>query len=153
LLNHGPSWSDHCGLFQLEHSRSVYRSPDRTLERLKQNQEVAGFTFGVIGAFYGLLLAFVIVAAWERFDRHIVLQLTRCARTTMSTPSLTKLLNHRQERLAINYAQWCCPDIHFWLKAFLPARRSSNVLTDAQMLRRHLHPDTTAAMKFCTLTV
>jgi hypothetical protein len=40
-----------------------------TLERLKQNHEVAGFTFGVIGAFYGLLLAFVIVAAWERFDR------------------------------------------------------------------------------------
>jgi hypothetical protein len=39
------------------------------LERLKQNHEVAGFTFGVIGAFYGLLLAFVIVAAWERFDR------------------------------------------------------------------------------------
>src|SRR5215467_4429976 len=39
------------------------------LERLKQNHEVAGFTFGVIGAFYGLLLAFVIAAAWERFDR------------------------------------------------------------------------------------
>ena len=39
------------------------------LDRLKQNHEVAGFTFGVIGAFYGLLLAFVIVAAWERFDR------------------------------------------------------------------------------------
>ena len=39
------------------------------LERLKQNHEVAGFTFGVVGAFYGLLLAFVIVAAWERFDR------------------------------------------------------------------------------------
>ena len=39
------------------------------VERLKQNHEVAGFTFGVIGAFYGLLLAFVIVAAWERFDR------------------------------------------------------------------------------------
>ena len=39
------------------------------LERLKQNHEVAGFTFGVIGVFYGLLLAFVIVAAWERFDR------------------------------------------------------------------------------------
>lgn len=37
--------------------------------RLKQNHEVAGFTFGVIGAFYGLLLAFVIVAAWQRFDR------------------------------------------------------------------------------------
>jgi hypothetical protein len=39
------------------------------VERLKQNHEVAGFTFGVIGAFYGLLLAFVIVAAWERFER------------------------------------------------------------------------------------
>jgi hypothetical protein len=41
------------------------------LERLKQNHEVAGFTFGVVGAFYGLLLAFVIVAAWERFDRAV----------------------------------------------------------------------------------
>jgi hypothetical protein len=39
------------------------------LEHLKQNHEVAGFTFGVLGAFYGLLLAFVIVAAWQRFDR------------------------------------------------------------------------------------
>jgi hypothetical protein len=38
-------------------------------ETLKKNHEVAGFTFGVLGAFYGLLLAFVIVAAWERFDR------------------------------------------------------------------------------------
>ena len=38
------------------------------LERLKENHEVAGFTFGVVGAFYGLLLAFVIVAAWEKFD-------------------------------------------------------------------------------------
>jgi len=39
------------------------------LETLKKKHEVAGFTFGVLGAFYGLLLAFVIVAAWERFDR------------------------------------------------------------------------------------
>ena len=39
------------------------------VENLKQNHEVAGFTFGVIGAFYGLLLTFVIVAAWQRFDR------------------------------------------------------------------------------------
>jgi hypothetical protein len=39
------------------------------LETLKKNHEVAGFTVGVLGAFYGLLLAFVIVAAWERFDR------------------------------------------------------------------------------------
>jgi hypothetical protein len=39
------------------------------LATLKKNHEVAGFTFGVLGAFYGLLLAFVIVAGWERFDR------------------------------------------------------------------------------------
>jgi uncharacterized protein DUF4239 len=39
------------------------------LATLRKNHEVAGFTFGVLGAFYGLLLAFVIVASWERFDR------------------------------------------------------------------------------------
>lgn len=39
------------------------------LDRLQKNHEVAGVTFGVLGAFYGLVLAFVIVAAWERFDQ------------------------------------------------------------------------------------
>lgn len=38
------------------------------LERLQKNHEVAGVTFGVLGAFYGLVLAFVIVASWERFN-------------------------------------------------------------------------------------
>ena len=38
------------------------------LDRLQKNHDVAGVTFGVLGAFYGLVLAFVIVAAWERFD-------------------------------------------------------------------------------------
>ncbi len=38
-------------------------------DRLQKNHEVAGVTFGVLGAFYGLVLAFVIVAAWERFDQ------------------------------------------------------------------------------------
>ena len=33
------------------------------IEPLKEHHDVAGFTFGVIGAFYGLLLAFVIVVA------------------------------------------------------------------------------------------
>ncbi len=37
------------------------------LDRLQKNHEVASVTFGVLGAFYGLVLAFVIVAAWERF--------------------------------------------------------------------------------------
>src|SRR5208337_7007 len=39
------------------------------VEVLRENHEVAGFTFGVIGAFYGVVLAFVIVAAWQRFER------------------------------------------------------------------------------------
>lgn len=38
-------------------------------ENLRENHDVAGFTFGVIGAFYGVVLAFVIVAVWERFER------------------------------------------------------------------------------------
>src|SRR6204780_901189 len=38
------------------------------LDRLQKNHEVAGVTFGGLGAFYGFVLAFVIVAAWERFD-------------------------------------------------------------------------------------
>ena len=39
------------------------------LDRLKMNHEVAAVTFGVLGAFYGLVLAFVIVAAWEQFNQ------------------------------------------------------------------------------------
>ncbi len=38
------------------------------LDRLRQNHEIASVTFGVLGAFYGLVLAFVIVAAWQRFN-------------------------------------------------------------------------------------
>ncbi|HTR62192.1 MAG TPA: DUF4239 domain-containing protein [Candidatus Binataceae bacterium] len=38
------------------------------VDKLQKNHEVAGVTFGVLGAFYGLVLAFVIVAAWERFN-------------------------------------------------------------------------------------
>ena len=37
------------------------------VDHLQKNHEVAGVTFGVLGAFYGLVLAFVIVAAWEQF--------------------------------------------------------------------------------------
>ena len=36
---------------------------------LQADHEVAGFTFGVVGAFYGVVLAFVIVAVWQRFER------------------------------------------------------------------------------------
>jgi hypothetical protein len=37
-------------------------------QNLREDHDVAGFTFGVIGAFYGVVLAFVIVAAWQRFQ-------------------------------------------------------------------------------------
>jgi hypothetical protein len=37
------------------------------LDRLKQNNEVAGFKFAVIGVFYGVLLAFVVVSVWEEY--------------------------------------------------------------------------------------
>ncbi len=40
-------------------------SPDA----LRGDHDVAGFTFGVVGAFYGVILAFVIVAVWQRFER------------------------------------------------------------------------------------
>jgi len=37
-------------------------------QRLRDDHDVAGFTFGVVGAFYGVILAFVIVAVWQRFE-------------------------------------------------------------------------------------
>jgi hypothetical protein len=37
------------------------------VDRLKQNNEVAGFKFAVIGVFYGVLLAFVVVSVWEEY--------------------------------------------------------------------------------------
>ncbi|HTR60858.1 MAG TPA: hypothetical protein VMH37_04080 [Candidatus Binataceae bacterium] len=40
-----------------------------SVHSLQENHEVAGITFGILGAFYGLVLGFVIVAAWERFDQ------------------------------------------------------------------------------------
>ena len=77
------------------------------LERLKRNHEVAGFTFGVIGAFYGLLLAFVIVAAWERFDRADEMVHTEA----MSLTSLYRIskgfpepLQHKLQQALRNYA-------------------------------------------------
>ena len=38
-----------------------------SLERLRGNNEVAGFKFAVIGVLYAVLLAFVVVISWERF--------------------------------------------------------------------------------------
>jgi hypothetical protein len=38
------------------------------LDCLKQNNEVAGFKFAVVGVFYGVLLAFVVVSVWEQYQ-------------------------------------------------------------------------------------
>ena len=37
------------------------------VERLKLNNEVAGFKFAVVGLFYGVLLAFVVIAVWDEY--------------------------------------------------------------------------------------
>src|SRR5262245_2400540 len=38
------------------------------VDRLSLNNEVAGFKFAVVGVFYAVLLAFVVVAVWEGFS-------------------------------------------------------------------------------------
>ena len=39
------------------------------VDRLKLNNEVAGFKFAVVGVFYAVMLAFVVIAVWEDFRR------------------------------------------------------------------------------------
>ena len=39
-----------------------------TLEKLTENNEVAGFKFAVVGVLYAVLLAFAIIVVWERFS-------------------------------------------------------------------------------------
>lgn len=38
------------------------------LERLRVNNEVAGFTFATVGVLYAVLLAFAVIIAWEKFS-------------------------------------------------------------------------------------
>ena len=40
------------------------------VSRLPENNEVAGFKFAVVGVFYAVLLAFVVVAVWEEYPQH-----------------------------------------------------------------------------------
>jgi hypothetical protein len=39
-----------------------------TLDVLKEQHEVAGVAFAVLGGLYGIILAFVLVSSWERFE-------------------------------------------------------------------------------------
>jgi hypothetical protein len=39
------------------------------VDRLRLNNEVAGFKFAVVGVFYAVMLAFVVIAVWEDFRK------------------------------------------------------------------------------------
>jgi hypothetical protein len=39
-----------------------------TTERLRINNEVAGFTFATVGVLYAVLLAFAVIVVWEKFN-------------------------------------------------------------------------------------
>jgi Protein of unknown function (DUF4239) len=43
-------------------TRAVYG-----VSKLAENNEVAGFKFAVVGVFYAVLLAFVVIAVWEDY--------------------------------------------------------------------------------------
>jgi hypothetical protein len=71
LMNHVPLWlvglivmivaqTYAIGLMLL--TRAIYG-----VSRLAENNEVAGFKFAVVGVFYAVLLAFVVVAVWEEY--------------------------------------------------------------------------------------
>ncbi|MGD9763859.1 MAG: hypothetical protein AB7V27_09120, partial [Candidatus Binatia bacterium] len=38
------------------------------LEQLMEHHEVAGVCFAVVGGLYGIILAFVLVSSWERYE-------------------------------------------------------------------------------------
>ena len=40
-----------------------------SLERLRGNNEVAGYKFATVGVLYAVLLAFVVVVVWEKFSQ------------------------------------------------------------------------------------
>src|SRR5215211_8191034 len=39
-----------------------------TTDRLRINNEVAGFTFATVGVLYAVLLAFAVIVVWEKFN-------------------------------------------------------------------------------------
>jgi hypothetical protein len=52
-------------------------------ERLRINNEVAGFTFAIVGVLYAVLLAFAVIVVWEKFNEaeHAVAQEAGAAET------------------------------------------------------------------------
>src|SRR5215467_9870968 len=39
-----------------------------SLDRLRANNEVAGFKFATVGVFYAVLLGFAVIVVWEKFN-------------------------------------------------------------------------------------
>ena len=69
LMHHVPLWVTALGVASAAMLYSIgLMMLARTLfgvERLKLNNEVAGFKFAVVGVFYGVLLAFVVVSVYS----------------------------------------------------------------------------------------
>jgi hypothetical protein len=78
------------------------------LENLKEQHEVAAVSFAVLGGLYGIVLAFVLVSSWERFE-------TARAKAEIEANALGNLYRHAEgfspteeatiRRLTIEYAQ------------------------------------------------
>jgi hypothetical protein len=59
------------------------------LEKLVEHHEVAGVCFAVIGGLYGIILAFVLVSSWQRYE-------TARGETEMEASTLADLYRHAE---------------------------------------------------------
>lgn len=60
-----------------------------SLETLVEHHEVAGVCFAVVGGLYGIILAFVLVSSWERYD-------TARSQTEVEASSAADLFRHAE---------------------------------------------------------
>ena len=54
-------------------------------DKLAKNNEIAGFKFATVGVIYAVLLAFTVIAVWEKFSEAQTRSRTRQARFPPST--------------------------------------------------------------------
>ena len=86
-----------------------------TFDRLRVNNEVAGFKFATIGVLYAVLLGFVVIIAWERFhEAERALAAEGGAAVTvyrlaggLNEPLTTAIRNHIKDYLkSVNEDEW-----------------------------------------------
>jgi hypothetical protein len=70
----------------------------------KENNEFVGFTYAIFGLIYGVLLAFTIITAWERFSKTdqmvmLSLQYPFSGDVSISPNAMQTLLDSFQERV------------------------------------------------------